>query len=76
MLKIVEGDEILPLTPITTTNRHVTQIPALEARSKEEWYEKYINVLSIITHCLDINQVYHIKAKTPSQATWNELYKL
>ena len=35
---------------------HIRHTPAIGAGSKEEWYDKDINALSIITNCLELSR--------------------
>ena len=76
LLKVVEGDEILPSTPPATLSGYIRHTPATGAGSKEEWYDKDTNALSIITSCLELSQVCNITTKTSSKAAWDELCRL
>ena len=73
---MVDGSEILPITPPATPSGTVTHTLATSASGKDEWYTKDTNVLAIITNCLELSQVSHIIALSTSKEAWDELCQL
>ena len=76
LLKVVEGNELCPITPPPTPGGTVNHTPATGAGSKEQWLEKDTNALTIITNCLENSQISHITSSTTSKEAWDELSRL
>ena len=76
LFSVVDGSEILPITPPATPGGTITHTPATGVGSKYEWYTKDTNALAIITNCLELSQVSHITMLSTSKEAWDELCRL
>jgi hypothetical protein len=76
LFNVVDGTEVLPTSAAPSLGGTVCHIPATGAGSKNEWHEKDTNALTIITNCLELNQVSHITSCSTAKAAWDELCRL